>query len=451
MTGEPSMTDKTSRLFNHVSATHDFLLAKTDAAGAGVGTTESGKKPDAIPEALLTAFPGLAMGREFMDQAMAALETAEAFCAVAVRIAVKGAYPEPGDTSAALSVAGAIDAACGPENGIWGMIDSDLFGCFFPEKSDAFCDAAHKLIRKGLPEENRPPVITGTAFFPAYDFPKDRILENACKAVDHACFFGPDSNVAFDDVSLNISGDKIFQGGDIHAAIEEYKKGLEINERNINLRNSLGVCYGLLDRLDLAKQEFAAAVCCDSQEVMSLYNLGLIHMLLGEGEKALEYFQKARKLDDDIFEVNYHIGRLLLDMEDAEAALPYLNRALELDPTSAQTHRGFGDYYLSRDRLQDAVGAYKKAIKLNPNDAAALSALGSVYDIRDENTEIATLYCEKSVQLSPEEGLFHLRLGQLYLKQDRVDEARRAFKTAAKLGQQTPELAEEDPRSQKAG
>jgi Flp pilus assembly protein TadD len=444
------MTDKTSRLFNQVSATHDFLLAKTDTTRTGASTKNRQKGSDTVPEALLEAFPALAMGRKFLDQAMGHLETAEAFCACAVRIATENGAPDAEAPPGILAVAGAVDAACRQENGIWGMIDSDLFGCFFPEKTDTFGETAAGMIRKGLPEKDRPPVIIGSAAFPSYSFEKDRVLENACKAVDHACFFGPDSSVAFDDVSLNISGDKIFQRGDIPAAVEEYKKGLEINERNINLRNSLGVCYGLLDRLDLAKQEFAAAVCCDPREPMSLYNLGLIHLLLGDRKKALDFFQKARELDDEVFEVNYHIGQLLLEMEDGDAALPYLNRALELDASSAQVHRGFGDYYLSRNQLENAVAAYKKAVKLNPNDAAALSALGAVYDMRDENTEIATLYCEKSVQLSPEEGLFYLRLGRLYLKEDRVNEARIAFKTATELGQQAPEIAGEDSRSQKA-
>lgn len=441
------MTDKKNRLFNHVSATHDFLFAKTEAAcsGADIDRADSGESPDAVPETLLDAFPDLAMGRKFIEDAMGSLETAEIFCACAVRI---GAGDDP---SVALSVAGAIDSACRSEKGIWGIIDSDLFGCFFPEKTKDFCTSVDELIRSGLPKQDCPPVIIGTAVYPAFSFKKDQILENACKAVDHACFFGPDSTMAFDDVSLNISGDKIFQRGDIHAAIEEYKTGLEINGRNINLRNSLGVCYGLLDRLDLAKQEFATAVCCDSQEVMSLYNLGLIHMLLEDRKKALDYFRKAQKLDDEVFEVNYQTGQLLLEMGDGDSALPYLNQALAIDPSSAQVYRSFGDYYLSLEALGDAVGAYKKAIKLNPNEAAALSALGAVYDMRDENTEIATLYCEKSIQLSPEEGLFYLRLGKLYLKQDRVEEARRAFKAAADLGQHAPELSEEDARPQKAG
>ncbi len=447
------MTDKTSPLFNHLHTTHDFLLAKTDAAGVGIesGPSETRKGTDAVPDVLLKAFPDLLTGRAFMEYAMGALESVDVFFACAIRIGLAAEAPEAGASPVSLSVAGAVDATCRREGGIWGMIDSDLFGCFFPDKTKAFRETTADLIRNELSEENRPPVIIGTAAFPSFSFTKTRILENACKAVDHACFFGPDSTVAFDDVSLNISGDKIFQSGNIHGAIEEYKAGLEINDGNINLRNSLGVCYGLLDQLDLAKQELKAAVACDRREVMSLYNLGLVHLMLEERKKALKCFRKAQKLDDNVFEINHQTGQLLLEMGDTDAALPYINRAIELDPASAQGFRSLGDYHLSRDQLSDAVTTYKKAIKLNPNDAGALSALGAVYDMRDENTEIATLYCEKSVQLSPKDGLFHLRLGRLYLKQDRVDEAGLAFKAATDLGQTAPELVQNDARTQKAG
>lgn len=447
------MTDKTSRLFNHLHTTHDFLLAKTDAACVRTESRpgDARKGTNAVPGALLKAFPDLLTGRPFMEYAMGALESVDVFFACAIRIGLAAEALETGAPPVSLSVAGAVDAACRREGGIWGMIDSDLFGCFFPDKTEAFRGTAADLIRNKLSEKNRPPVIIGTAAFPYFSFTKTRALENACKAVDHACFFGPDSTVAFDDVSLNISGDKIFQSGDIHGAIEEYKAGLEINDGNINLRNSLGVCYGLLDRLNLAKQELKAAVACERREVMSLYNLGLVHLMLEEQKKALKCFRKAQKLDDNVFEINHQTGQLLLEMGDTDAALPYINRAVELDPASAQGFRSLGDYHLSRDQLSDAVTAYKKAIKLNPNDAGALSALGAVYDMRDVNTEIATLYCEKSVQLSPKDGLFHLRLGRLYLKQDRVEEAGLAFKAAADLGQTAPELVQDDARPQKTG
>ena len=359
------MTDQTKPLFDHLSTTHDFLLAKTDASCFDVPTRldKSPAAPDSPPQALLELFPGLISGRFFLETAMERLSPVDRFYACAIRVGSTDMALKSDDTSGStLPVAKAIDFACREENGFWGMIDQDLFGCFFPGKSESFCEKAAALIRKGLTENNGPNITIGTAAYPTLSYEKSAILENACKAIDHACFFGPDSTMAFDDVSLNISGDKLFQNGDIDAAVQEFKAALELNPGNINVRNSLGVCYGLLDRLDLAKQEFSAALRSNGSEVMALYNLGLIHLLLADRVNALAYFQKALKLNDDILEVTIQTGRLLLELGEPEASRPYIDRSIELDSSSFLAYRLLGDYYLARDLLSEAIGAYKKAM-----------------------------------------------------------------------------------------
>ena len=55
-------------------------------------------------------------------------------------------------------------------------------------------------------------------------------LQNACKALDHGAFFGPDACVVFDAISLNISGDRFYQSGDLNAAIDEYHFALTLDD-----------------------------------------------------------------------------------------------------------------------------------------------------------------------------------------------------------------------------
>ncbi len=43
--------------------------------------------------------------------------------------------------------------------------------------------------------------------------------------------------------------------------------------------------------------------------------------------------------------------------------------------------------------------------------------------------------CEQSVTISPEIGLFRYRLGRLYLRQNRQDEALKELQAAADLGE----------------
>jgi tetratricopeptide (TPR) repeat protein len=88
----------------------------------------------------------------------------------------------------------------------------------------------------------------------------------------------------------------------------------------------------------------------------------------------------------------------------------------------------------------DAVSAYKKAIRQNPNDADSLSALGYLYDLQGENPEITTIFCQQSVDIAPENGLFRYRLGSLYLKRDQLKDALEQLQKADTLGHDCKDL-----------
>jgi tetratricopeptide (TPR) repeat protein len=261
------------------------------------------------------------------------------------------------------------------------------------------------------------------------------ILENAFKALDHAAFFGPSSIVCFDAVSLNISGDRLYEEGDIHGAISEFTHALMIDPGDVNIHNSLGVCYGMAGQTDKAIECFDHAKWLDPENAMAYYNKGLIHLIRGDAESALDEFLEAEKIDVNVFETMLQIGKLYLDRTELENARSYLEKAQKLNEDSAIIYRLLGDCYMDMNLADQAVEAYTAAIKKNPNDAHSLSVLGCLYIEEGRNEEIATVFCRQSVDISPDSGLFRYRLGKVYMKQDKIKEALEAFKQAAELGQ----------------
>jgi Flp pilus assembly protein TadD len=268
--------------------------------------------------------------------------------------------------------------------------------------------------------------------------------------LDHAAFFGPDSQVVFDDVSLNISGDHLFRKGEIPAAMEEFTTALLLEPENVNVRNSLGVCHSLLGNFDQALSEFQTALKLAPEEFLAQYNLGLVHVLTGNRQEALTRFLEAYRLSGDVYEVTLQTGRLYLETGDPAQGFTYLEKALRLNPT-ALSHRLMGDCHSAMGRSEEALAAYKQAVKINPNDAAALSTLGLLYEDKGGNREIAALFCEQSVQISPTEGLYRHRLGELYLKQDRLEDALKAFQAAVELGYDSSRYIEEIQNRQGVG
>jgi len=440
------MTHEKTELFHNRASSKEFLFYKTDAAPEK-DTTEalSSMASDRISK----AFPDILAQETFMDYAMAHLESSEQFQAMVIKIdTLKHDAETAGDYGINLwiDVAHFIDAICQRENGIWGQLDQGRFACFFSEKNETPPVELATVISDGLAEIRKETVSIGIAAYPTLSFDKDQILDNAGKALDHAAFFGPGSTVLFDSVSLNISGDIRYQNGDIDGAIDEFKTALLLDPSDVNVHNSLGVCYGILSDYDNARIEFQEAARLDPNEVMALYNLGLISMLTDDTEKALQYFLQAGEKEDDIFEITFQTGNVYLKMGEPEKAKIFLEKAVTLNPESGPAFRCLGECFTAMNMTDHAVSAYKKALRQNPNDAESLSALGYLFDLLGENPEITTILCQQSIDIAPENGLFRHRLGNLYLKRNQLEDAQEQFRKAHDLGHDSKDIIEKIQR-----
>ena len=201
-----------------------FLFSKTK-------TTRPEEKPvpESFPgqEQLSAEFPDALSGKAFIDLGLHHLASAFVFSAWALKI---DDFPKDtgGDAEADLLIdmARIIKQCCDVNQGLWGRLNRDLFGCFFPGKNIPAClEIAEKLQQKVSSTRDNT-VSIGIAGYPTINYTRSQILENAQKALDHAAFFGPNSMVSFDSVSLNISGDNYYAAGDIPAAIDEFKSAL---------------------------------------------------------------------------------------------------------------------------------------------------------------------------------------------------------------------------------
>lgn len=426
---------KRNRLFSKLSPTRGFLFSKSTPEHP---EEEIPEKPMEESVGPAPVFEDVLTGDAFIRHAMDLVDSSPVFGAMAIHL------DEPGDAAGrsegedsshpVANLVSIVDEACREEGGAWGVLDPDIMGCVFPDRTESRCLETAVKIKERLAVFEKRPVAVGVAVYPAVHYKKEDIPGNALKALEHAGFLEPGSVVSFDAVSLNISGDKLYEAGDIQGAIVEFEAALDLDPANVNIHNSLGVCRGVLGEFDEALKNFQNAISLDPTEVMAIYNIGLIFMYREEKEKALAQFLKADAVRGDVFEVIFQIGRIHLEMGKPDEARQALESAARLQPDSGSVHRFLGDCYRALEMLDKATAAYEKAIKLNGNDANALSALGRLYDLHDINTEIATIFCRQSVEIAPANGLFHIRLGRLYMKQDMTKEALEALEAARGLG-----------------
>jgi len=288
------------------------------------------------------------------------------------------------------------------------------------------------------------PCHAGAATFPFMDFLPEMVPRNAVKALDHSAFSAPGTLTFFDDVTQNIYGDRLYQLGRIEDAAREYEKGLDIKSDNLNLLNSLGVCYSLMNRLEPALDQFRKAIAfhksgqvknknnalsqsplpgqlqpyreVDGNEFMLLYNAALISSLMDDLDNGISYIKQATALTGEFFEAELTAGILLLKAGMTDESLIHLENASSLKPGSGMVHRILGELYLQTDLPAKAVNEYNLAIRLNPFDACAISGLAKAFEIQGKNLDIALDLALHSLMISPDNPWFRMRLARIYMK-----------------------------------
>ncbi|MEE4166169.1 MAG: tetratricopeptide repeat protein, partial [Desulfocapsaceae bacterium] len=260
----------------------------------------------------------------------------------------------------------------------------------------------------------------GISGYPFQDYTKTEIIRNCQKAILHAEFFGYGSVAVFDALSLNISGDVYYGEGDLAGAVREYRQGLKIDAANINLLNSLGVTYALMNRAIEARQLFQKVLELEPSNFMALYNRGL-------GEQAnLDYataascflaaFEAFDPDDSDepglLTDLFYQLGTVYFCNGEYEKALEWLEKWYEQQDDSRGRGKcccPIGISYYKLGQTNKAMTWLQRALAFAEDDAEALSILGSLYLAEKEGNDIALKLMEKSLELESGSRQFMLR------------------------------------------
>jgi tetratricopeptide (TPR) repeat protein len=290
-------------------------------------------------------------------------------------------------------------------------------------------------------------VSAGVACFPYNDFKKTEILYNCHKALAHAAFFGSGGVALFDAVSLNISGDIYFSDGDLVKAVKEYRRGLKCDEGNVNLHNSLGVTFTMMNRLSAAMICFEKALELDENSFMALYNIGLGELHHDRKKTAIIYFKKAL---DCIYEdgsddgpalkkdLRRQIGILASETGDHQLALDYLLPWYESSFSKRYRERvtfNIGRSYYGLRQNRKAMEWLQRALRNNEYDDRAMHFLGKVYHEEGEGDEIALSLCRKSLELDPDNTFYLLELAHLQFHCGMISDACDNLKKCLKSGE----------------
>jgi Flp pilus assembly protein TadD len=265
------------------------------------------------------------------------------------------------------------------------------------------------------------------------NFSKRDLLDNARKALIHTGFFGPDTQAVFDAVSLNISGDRLFDAGQFDKAVEEFGRALALDPEHVNVRNSLGVCYARMGRMAEAAAEFSKVASLSAADFMPHYNLGCALMSLGRPKDAEQALKRAAELDPAAPGIRFQLALLCKEANRMAEALAHMRRTVESRPQWLHAWRLLGAWLLDQEHDEEAMAAFKKALQLDAADAASLSGLAVAYGRNEMNLEVAVSLARRSVEREPENALYLARYARLLCRSGDADQALIHCQRAAQL------------------
>ena len=187
-----------------------------------------------------------------------------------------------------------------------------------------------------------------------------------------------------------------------------------------------GKCYVHLQEFDEAEKALREFVAKDHDSADALYLLGFVLHRENKPQDSLATYTKAAAItppsgdDLKIVALNYVL------LKDYTDAIHWLERAVQMDPRNKEAWYYLGRAYFTQSLPKDARRAFEMALTIDPKDARAENSLGLVYE-NEGNVEAATSAYRNAIEWQTEgphsSEQPYLNLGNLYLSEERVDEA----------------------------
>ena len=313
-----------------------------------------------------------------------------------------------------------------PDKHVIGRYSANTLICFFPNPDTQTALARGQELASGFGEATGIDLRIGMAAYPLFNYAKSEMLDNARKALEHALMLSAPGAVLFDSISLTISADRMFTKGDFYAALEEYQRALVMDPDNLLARNSLGICYARLGRMEDAKKHFRAVVEQGDTDLMPLYNYACACFRTGEPEEAHTAFTECLTIDPTHVYSLIRLGRLAEQNGNLHEAQERYQQAGNTEEGKGMAARHLAKLAMDRDEQDKAREFIHQALVFDPNDAFALNMLARLYLDRGEDPEIAENLARQSVHLRPDIPALWIEVARALEIRGNKDEARTA-------------------------
>jgi tetratricopeptide (TPR) repeat protein len=228
----------------------------------------------------------------------------------------------------------------------------------------------------------------------------------------------------------------------LFAAVEEYKKAVELDGNSVVKRYNLGFAYYNEGKYDDAIDALKTTLDMNSGDreshekvdVSAAQILGIIFFnYKNNDDEAIKYFSKVAELKPSDGDNYFYTGLSYLRKGDKDRAMQAFSTALNKGTeNSIDAEFRIGQIYYKKDQFGDAIPHLEKAIEKSSKSETAVDAmemLGIIYHKR-ENAGKAIGNLTGVVKSRPENFNAYYLLGLNYFKQKKYDSMISAYKKA---------------------
>ena len=231
----------------------------------------------------------------------------------------------------------------------------------------------------------------------------------------------PDDFAAASNLALRL------EGSDPEAAVEPYRRALELRGPSAAVFNNLGLIPFARRDWHEAYDYFQKALEIAPDFAPAYNNFGLA--LKGEGKwpEAVHHFREALRLDPELAPAHYNLAEIRAYQGGLDEAIAHYRQALRLDPEFAQAEYMLGVAMAGRGRMDGANDRYQRALRLDPADAKA-------HDMTFGRAQTGgTMHYHWAFWINPKFIPTHNNLGLTPRDADRLNEAIGHYETALRM------------------
>lgn len=165
-----------------------------------------------------------------------------------------------------------------------------------------------------------------------------------------------------------------YDGHQYPAAIDDFKRAIELDPEMARAYDNLGLCYYYVNQNDLAIANYQKAIELDKgsghPSPWPYLNLAITQQFLNRQSDAESNLREALRLDPDFAKAHFQLGTVLEDEGKLEPALAELKEAARLEPEYAEPHMAIARIDHRLGRKDDAQAEVNLYLKLHQPDAS---------------------------------------------------------------------------------